>query len=360
MRAERGTIAIHFVQEAVQCLRARGLAVEPFLARAGIPPEFLAQPLTRVSPAQFGHLWRDIAAALDDEFFGLDSHPARAGTYALMCASVLPCTSLGQALRRILRFMHLVLDDLRAELVVEGGTAHIRLHDLRHDGRPDRVRQGLRERGPQGRAGAQRLFAYATFFIMVYGLACWLVRRRIPLLRGQFQCPEPPPQGEAQFTGEYRVLFCEALSFDAPVSSLSFAASNLALAPAQNANSLREYLRGAPANFLVKYRNPRSLAARIRRRLREQHPADWPTFGQLCEAWHYTEATLRRHLHDEGHTYQSLKDDLRRDMAIALLQDGQQPLPDIAAALGFTEPSGFHRAFKKWTGARPSDYRPAA
>lgn len=352
MRAERGTIAIHFVQEAVQCLRARGLAVEPFLTRAGIPPEFLAQPLTRVSPAQFGHLWRDIAAALDDEFFGLDRHPARVGTYALMCASALPSASLGQALRRILRFMHLVLDDLQAELVVEGATAHIRLHDLRHDGRPhDRPREP---------GGPQRLFAYATFFIMVYGLACWLVRRRIPLLRGQFQCPEPLAQGEVQFTGEYRVLFCEALSFNAPVSSLSFSASNLALAPVQNADSLREYLRGAPANFLVKYRNPRSLAARIRRRLREQHPADWPTFEQLCEAWHYTEATLRRHLHDEGHTYQSLKDDLRRDMAIALLQDGQLSLPDIAAALGFTEPSGFHRAFKKWTGAKPSDYRPAA
>ena len=340
MKAERGTIAIHFVQEAVRCLAPRGLDAAEFLARAGIPPAFLNEPLARVSPQQFGLLWRDVARALNDEFFGLDRHPARVGSYALMCASARGSADLSQALRRCLHFMSLVLDDVRGELVVEGERVTIRLHDPQH---------------AHGRAadGHSRLFAHATYLIMVYGLACWLVGRRIALLEGQFACPEPAA------AHEYRVLFCEALRFDADATTLVFARSVLQLPVVQTAVTLREFLRGAPANFLVKYRDPKSLAARIRRRLRERPVAEWPAFEQFCAELHLSEATLRRRLRDEGHTYQSIKDDLRRDQAIALLQGSRRSLPDIAAALGFAEPSAFYRAFKKWTGGKPSDYRSA-
>jgi AraC-like DNA-binding protein len=69
------------------------------------------------------------------------------------------------------------------------------------------------------------------------------------------------------------------------------------------------------------------------------------------------EATMRRRLKLEGHTYQSIKDDLRRDIAIGQLQDTRRTIADIAVAVGFAEPSAFHRAFRKWTGMRPTDYR---
>ena len=331
MRPERGTIAIHFVQEALRCVQARGLAPEGFLQQAGIPLAFVDEPLARVSPAQFGVLWRDIARALDDEFFGLDSHPARQGTYALMCHSVLSCDNLAHAIKRILRFMGLVLDDMHGDLLVQGKQATLRLHD---------------HKGPQS------LFAYATFLVMVYGLACWLTGRRIPLSEGSFGCPEP------EASAEYRVLFCEALCFDAAQTSLSFPASYLLLPIIQDADTLKAFFKEVPANVLVKYRNPKSLAARIRRHLRDLPPAVWPDVDSLCGELHVTQATLRRRLRDEGHTCQSIKDDLRRDMAITLLQDSQRSIQDIAWEVGFAEPAALYRAFKKWTGVNPSDYRP--
>lgn len=333
MKPERGTISIHFVQEALRCVRERGLSVDGFLQRAGIPAAFVVEPLARVSPAQFGALWRDIARELDDEFFGLDAHPARQGTYVLMCHSVLDCDNLGHALKRILRFMRLVLDDMHGSLTVEGEQAVLQLHD---------------------RQGPQRVFAYATFLIMVYGLACWLTGRRLHLSEGAFRCPEP------DVSAEYRVLFCEALQFDAPQTRLCFPASDLLLPIIQNPGTLQTFFKSVPDNFLVKYRNPKSLAARIRRRLREQPPAGWPDLAVLCAELHLTEATLRRRLREEGHTYQAIKDDLRRDMAITQLQDSRRSIEDIASDLGFAEPAAFYRAFKKWTGAKPSDYRVTA
>ena len=58
-----------------------------------------------------------------------------------------------------------------------------------------------------------------------------------------------------------------------------------------------------------------------------------------------------------GQGYQAIKDDLRRDIAIEYLARPDLTLIDIANLLGFSEPSTFHRAFKKWTGVAPGEYR---
>ncbi|MDE2593969.1 MAG: AraC family transcriptional regulator [Burkholderiales bacterium] len=338
MKVERGTISIHFVQNALRCVQERRMDVDGFLQRAGIPPHHLHEPLARVSPDQFGALWLDISHRLDDEFFGLDSHPMRPGSYALMCHSALGSANLAHALKRILHFLGVVLDDLRGELVVQDGQAHIRV---------------------LARQSAKPMFAYATYLMMVFSLSCWLVGRRIPISSAAFASSaqalvEP---GGINYAGEYRVLFCENLAFDQACTVLSFPASYLKLPVVQDSQTIKQFFGEMPAKLLVKYRNPKSWAAKVRRHLRNTPPADWPDADQICVSLNVSEATLRRRLKEEGHTYQTLKDDVRRDQAIAALQDGKRSLADVAADLGFAEPSAFYRAFKKWTGGRPSDYR---
>jgi hypothetical protein len=109
---ERGTIAGVLVEEALGCAERRGFARIAMLALAGIKPATLAAPLARVSAAQYGRLWSAVADALDDEFFGQDSHPMRRGSFALLCHAALGSRDGGQALTRIAGFLRLVLDDL--------------------------------------------------------------------------------------------------------------------------------------------------------------------------------------------------------------------------------------------------------
>ncbi|WP_040847789.1 helix-turn-helix transcriptional regulator, partial [Nitrospirillum viridazoti] len=71
-------------------------------------------------------------------------------------------------------------------------------------------------------------------------------------------------------------------------------------------------------------------------------------------------ATLRRSLRQEGRPFQAIKDDLRRRAAEASLAAGTEPIPDLAARLGFAETSAFHRAFRKWTGQAPGAFRAAS
>ncbi|MDO9003971.1 MAG: AraC family transcriptional regulator [Aquabacterium sp.] len=327
---EPRTISIHFVREALEAVAGTGASKDAVLRRAAIPARFLDEPLARVSPEQFGVLWRTLARDLQDEFFALDAHPARPGAYALLCQGLLGCADLRAALRYLCRYTSVVLDGMRVTLEVTGDTATLRLRDARSRSSP---------------------FAHATYFMVAYGLACWLIARRIPILQCQLAGRAP------DFEAEYRVMFCEHIRFGEAEGALVMPSSMLSQPVVQTRDTLRPFLRRAPDVFLVKYRNTDSLAAHVRARLRAVSPPDWPCLQTMASHLGLASSTFRRRLDAEGTTFQAIKNELRRDMAISSLRDEALSIEQLAQALGFTEASAFHRAFVKWTGMRPSDYR---
>jgi len=330
---EKGSIAICFVEHALREMRLRQIETAPVLRAAGIAPHLLGIPQARVSAASYSTLWRLVAQALDDEFFGEDAHPMRVGSFSLLCHAVLDCATLEHAVRRTGRFFSAVLDDLSVTLEhpEQDGPAAIRL--VQRNAKPPRV------------------FAHETMLIMLHGLLCWLVGRRIPVQRACFAYPEPA------YSAEYKMMYSSHLHFEQAATQIEFDRRYLALPVVQNRETLREFLRHAPENIVLKYKSERSITAQARRQLRNAMPADWPRFDQLAARLHLTGSTLRRRLAEEGQSYQSLIDELRRDIAIDALIHSRLPVSDIAAHLGFADPGSFHRAFKKWTGSPPAGYR---
>ncbi|TDG26344.1 AraC family transcriptional regulator [Paraburkholderia silviterrae] len=328
--SEKGTIAMSLVHETLA--RAHGFDVAPIVEAAGLAASALDAPHARVSAAQYGAIWSGVARALDDEFLGQDSHAMKSGSFIAMTHAALGAHTGRQALQRAVHFMRLVLDDLAAEIDIDAM----------------RVRIAFRQRAG---TPVPAMFAYATWFILVYGLLCWLVGRRIPVIAARFRCPAPPD------TPEYQLMICEDMSFDQPESWFDLAPAFLDLPVIQTAASARAFLRNAPGNFVVKYRNPGSFAARVRRALRALPANAWPDADAIAQRLNVAPATLRRRLHQEGHSCQSIKDELRRDLALEALLDPARSVADVAAAVGFAEPSAFHRAFRKWTGRRPAEYR---
>ncbi|MGF6317759.1 AraC family transcriptional regulator [Pseudomonas frederiksbergensis] len=327
---DKGTTSISLVHEALYSAKQRGMDLALALANADIDPQLLDAPRARVSAVSFARLWVELADLLDDEFFGIDSHPMRRGSFKLMCHALLDCSTLGQALPRMLSFLRLVLDDIHGELYVKEDQAFIVLQD-----------QGI----------LRRLFAYGTWFILVHGLSCWLVNQRIPLQKLSFSAPKPDDESD------YRMRFCENIQYDASTTAVSFDKKFLDMKIAQSTATLRGFLKESPASLLVKYRNDDSISAQIRRHLRGLSPDQWPERDDLALVLRMSNSTLQRRLQSEGTHYQNLKDDLRRDMAIDLLSRGDMTVTEVAAETGFQETSAFHRAFKKWTGVNPGAYR---
>lgn len=319
-------IAPSFVEEALECLRRSGRTTEPLLARLGLPAA-VDQP---VSAQTFGQLWLAIAAELEDECFGLGARPMPPGSFTLLCHCVLHAKTLEQALRRGLRFLNLVLGEPRGRLVARGAVAEI---ELSEKGEPPSA------------------FAYRSYWIILHGLACWLVGRRLPILLVDLRCGEP------NGSKDHRLFFGAPIRFSQTVSRLGFHSSLLSLPISRNEQALRQFLRTAPANILLRYRYDAGTVATVRRRLSHKQPANWTNFAALASDMGMSASTLRHRLHDEGQSFAVIKDDIRRDLARTLLMDTHKTVSAIAFELGYSEPSAFYRAFKKWVGVSPQAFR---
>jgi AraC-like DNA-binding protein len=322
---ERRTIAPHFVAEALDCLPNRADR-EEILQALGLP---LAQEAA-ISARTYGALWRAITDRMGDEFFGLGGRAMVPGSFTLMCHCALHAGTLRRALPRALRLLAVTVMDPRGELTTSGGLARIVLHDS---------------------GAARSAFAYRTFWILLHGLACWLVGRRIPLRLVDFRCPEP------ELGADHRLFFGAPVRFDQKVSRLAFDESFLDLPIARSERALKQFLRGSPANILVRHRYDAGLAAHVRAKLRRQKPAEWPGVENLARALRMPPSTFRHRLKQEGLTYASIKEEMRRALAIDLLLNSGKSVGEVSAELGFAEPSAFHRAFRKWTSRSPGVFR---
>jgi AraC-like DNA-binding protein len=329
---EDGSISLYFVHSALEPVLARGHDADALVRAAGIPPALLQQGQGRVSAQQFSALWLAVARVLDDELFGQDARRMKVGSFAMLAHSLVACTTLEQALQRMVRFFNLLLDDFHCSLECDGRHAQLAI----------RNRSG---------AHAAPILGYETLLMMQHGLACWLVGRRIPVLAAAFAYPEPSR------SAEYPRMYSAQLRFSQEATALTFERPCLALPVIQNERSAKDFLRHAPANIVLKYKNSSGLAAQIRRRLRATGHADWPDFETFAHSLNLTPSTLRRRLEDEGQSFQDIKDQLRRDMAVSYLRNSAKSMAEVAFELGFSEASAFQRAFKKWTGASPGAYR---
>jgi AraC-like DNA-binding protein len=70
-----------------------------------------------------------------------------------------------------------------------------------------------------------------------------------------------------------------------------------------------------------------------------------------------TPRTLRRRLAESGRSFRELRLEVLRTRAETMLQDNRLPLTEISVLLGYAEPSSFHRAFRRWTGLTPQQWR---
>ncbi|MGV8864711.1 MAG: AraC family transcriptional regulator [Pseudomonas sp.] len=324
------TIASHFARAALGGVQRRGIDCSSLLQQSGIQPELLSEPRARIAPEQFARLIQLVWQQLDDEYMGFGHGPSTRGTFAMMCHALIHCRSLEKALARGLLFYGLFPDAPRLSLRREGDWARLSLDD-----------SALRD--PDH-------FLSECLLVIWHRLGSWLIGQRIRLEQATFSYDRP------EHSGEYDLLFPCPILFNAETTSLLFHARYLSMPLLQDERTLKHFLERSPADLLARPDDGDSLSNQLRRLL-SRDCNRWPDLESVAEQMHISPQTLRRHLREEGTSFQGLKDQLRRDMAIYHLSRAELSLQQIAEQLGFSEPSAFHRAFKKWTGLTPGAYR---
>ncbi|MDH1858471.1 AraC family transcriptional regulator [Acinetobacter junii] len=330
INSAKDTISNALIREALSVAASRGLNIVNIANKAGISAELLTSTKARVPVNQSAQLWVELAKSMNDEFLGMDTHPMRRGSYKVLAKLAFGADTLEQAIQDILKFLALILDDIYGELVQEGSKAFLILHD---------------------RDQPKRMFTYSTFLMLVHSLMCWLSDQRISFHRMSFRCHQPV---EIQ---DYRVRFCENIEFNAEQNKIEFDAHYLKHKIKKDKQALNEFLKHAPYNLIVRFKNENSLSLQIRRQLILQPPSEWAELKDIAQQMNMSRATIQRRLKQEGVSYQQLKNNIRCDIAIERLSKTNDSIQSISDDLNFHDPSAFHRAFKKWSGVSPGSYR---
>ncbi|MFI1657003.1 AraC family transcriptional regulator [Streptomyces sp. NPDC020472] len=347
------SVSAHHVRAVLLGAERHGVAPGPLLARAGLPPALLEESRARVPVEQFGQLVRTLWAALDDELIGFGGAPSKVGTFAMMAHVVVHGSrDLREALRRAQTFYSLFPAGPRFRLVEPGaggtgGTGGTGA-GVGEDGGSDEARMEFDVSGYDDPLH----FGAESTVLVAHRFAGWLVRRRIGLRRVEFVHPEP------RHAREYALLFGAPCVFGAGRTAAVFDRADLDEPVLRDAAALKAFLRRAPVDVLVCGDHGSTVTGRVRHLIGRALPAGpVPTPEQLADRLSVSPQTLRRQLAAEGTTYQRLRDQVRRDHAIAELTGGRVSIERLSRQLGFSEPSAFHRAFRRWTGETPRSYQ---
>jgi AraC-like DNA-binding protein len=162
-------------------------------------------------------------------------------------------------------------------------------------------------------------------------------------------------------TAEHERLFGVVPRFSMPVNALEWDREDLER-PNPNADPAlaRVMLRHADA-VLATYPAPAARSSdRVRALIANELATGEITLARAAKALKMSERSLQRRLAEDGLTFDTLLDDVRRQLSLRYLADPTIAVSEVAYLLGYSEPSPFHRAFRRWTGKTPSEARRAS
>lgn len=287
----------------------------------------------RVTLDQIVGLYHLAAVETGDEMMGLWSRQVRPRALQHLLTSVREATSLPSALYRFSTFWNLLLDDYQFTLTETENTWTLALE-------------------PQIDRPVQK-FGHMLILKLAHGLLSWMARQEVTVDGVSFAFESP------EYAQDYAVIFPAPVTFDQPRTCISFDLQNPGPLQSRTTSELDLFLENAPRDWIFTRSREHTQALRVRSYL-SQAGWDKAKLDEAARALHMTPRTLIRKLQADGTSFQSIKDDLRRDIAIRHLSMGEKSVETVAHEVGFSSAANFHRAFHKWTGNTPRAYRPHA
>lgn len=149
------------------------------------------------------------------------------------------------------------------------------------------------------------------------------------------------------------------MEFGAATNQLRLSRATLALRnPAHCPSTWRQLLELCERE-LERMTRTRSLRERIAQLLGPLLHGREPDLEEVAARLQLPTWTLRRKLAEEGTQFRSILNDTRRDLAMAYIRDTELAFGEIAYLLGFASAEAFQRAFKRWSGSTPGEFRRA-
>lgn len=314
----------------------RGLSAAACLAGTGLRPQDLQDPVLTVSLQQEFTVIRNLQRGLGDRpglglEIGQRYHFTSLGLVGLAVAS---SASLQHAIEVALRYLDLTFALTTFFIEEDAGGCRLVLKD-------DHIPADLHR------------FALERAVSALHALSRDLFGRSAVATGLTFDLPAP---GDADI---YRVLLGLAPRFNAARTVIELDPVILKQPLPQASPIALHQAEEQCRRLLAERRAKGGLSARICDRL-AQLGGQAPAMPAMAAELLLSVSTLRRRLQEEGTTYFSLCDEVRRTFAEELLALPQLTVEQVAERLGYSEAAGFIHAFRRWTGTTPNAFRAGA
>jgi AraC-like DNA-binding protein len=325
------TVSATSLRPVTEALKRLALDVERVLRLAGLEEHDLSDPAARLPTSVEFALWDAIVEVSGDPAIGLrvaeHLDPGALGSFGYLLDH---SATLEEVVTRAQRYARVVDDLAQVTWFVRDGALIIR---------PGRVADF-----PAPPAGVECVFAVA----FAAAARTW-PSARVLSVHFTHRCGGAP----ARYT---RHFGCP-VHFEAEANEFVFAAESLQLIAPQVDARLGAVLEAHTQHLLAQVPRGDDLRDVARRALlaglaRGRSDADW-----LARSLRLSERTLRRRLSAAGTSFQELLDEVRHSLALSLVHDEQRSPEQVATQLGFGDASSFYRAFKRWTGTTPAQFR---
>jgi AraC-like DNA-binding protein len=320
------------VKGLVEALMGEGLDASTLLKEAGLDASALNDPDARFPSGKVNQLWLLAAAHSGNEAVGLiSSSVPRPALFDVVGYTMMSAPDLRGVLDRALRYMRIVSD-----------AASFRV-DRDHEG----YRFCLELSSDQGTVPWQR---YTFDLLSMLSFFRWVLGRNLQPLA--LELTTQTNHSLEQCRG---VLGCP-IRFESAANALLFSHSDVDIALPTAHSRLARVHEQIADEYLARLNHLQS-SARVRAVILKCLADGEPRRDSVARALGMSERTLQRRLKTEGHSFQQLRDDARKELAEKYMERADMSLAEAAYLLGFGDQSSFFRAVKRWFGTTPRGYR---
>jgi AraC-like DNA-binding protein len=333
---KRGSVLGWVVPLLAAYVKDRGHDEARILQLNGIRGRDLKDPDVRVPESAAREAWRLAIVMTGDEALGL--HMAQwlpRGGLDLVEYAFRTSATLGDGLDRLAHYGRLINDRLAVHIVRTGPGVRFLLGD----------------------ADAQPLHPQRAEFSTALALRLARDTTGTHLVPLEVLFAHPAPADST----EHREFFRSPIHYASGVNEIVFSDADGARTLRAADPALGSIIRKRLDKALGKLDQPadESTAARVRRLLVDGMGKDDQSVQTIGREMGMSARTLSRRLVAEGTSFRAIQDQVRHQLAAALLADASVSISEVAFFLGYSEPAPFHRSFKRWTGTTPQAHRKA-
>ncbi|WP_394237162.1 AraC family transcriptional regulator [Pseudomonas anguilliseptica] len=331
------SVSVAYLQGLLDYLARQGVDSAELLERVQLSPQLLAQRDQRIAASTYLELLGHGVRLTGDEQLGLHLGEAvRPGYYGVLGYLIMSCATLADALHRQARYAALVGNLGQVDLADEPPRPELE-PQVAHSWQPLLPQQ-------KRQLSEETLAGWVTFGHWISGLD-------IPPTEVRFQHAAPADMSEYQ-----RIFRCPVL-FDQADNALVFPKRLLATPLGQADAQVRLTLDAYADRLLGEIQQGNSVLDRARLALSRQLPEVGADLQQIAARLALSPRTLQRRLREAGLSFNQLVDETRQQLVLHYLRDPTLELAEIAFLVGFSEPGSLARAFRRWTGQSPGEYR---